>query len=654
MRLWMLVALTTITVACSNEDLPVDKPQTTNKVTIHAGIAEPKETRMSVTDTGTFGAENLELKWETGDSFDVYGDDGTKKATFKIENATEISPDGKSATFTYADAGEVPEITNGTAYFGETDANQFIVPGEQSATDIRFFSGKKLPMKAENITIDPETTPNITFKHMAYVLKFSFRLPEGASNPETVSLTSSNNNALSTVDGTYTTSETFALNNYEFNGKPATFDAYIPLFPGTSGLGDLTVQISGDGGEIGTFGPTASGTAPFEAGKIYSAKIAYATDKAGSLVETSVFDQTVAGMVKAQLDKISYESGDGESPETTYEIASASQLRKLIFESSATNNYAGKYFKLTTDIHVTADIWTPLGTTAKPFLGNFDGNGHSITGTLNLNNNDYGFFGRIADNTSPITIKNLTVNADVSATGKKYIGGIIGSIRISSSKGDAITIENCHFNGHLTAGEYVGGIVGSPNIDSGANQAAIVEIKNCTTRGSITTDGATATTGGIIGIARDRSVVSSCINYAELTGTGSTIGGIVGNNTNGTIKDCTNYGKIDGIRSIGGIVGNVATSSSSTSTFIGNNNYGTIGSASASNVGGIAGTGGTSSGIESYTNNTNYSEDIAGNSFVGGLWGSWSATGSDNNDNNINETSVPDKGANLTPYPPNP
>lgn len=628
MQLLASVAIMTLAVACTNDDVLDQKLPGNNKTTIRAHMPQQAETRMTYTNGyDENNAEILELKWEVGDEFYIY-QATTKKATFKIENAEAISDDGKSASFTYTGDGDVPAITGGVAYFSKEPTEIFggldvYVPTQQSANDSRLFGNEgKLPMKAESINISAGATslPDITFGHMAYVLKFSFRLPAvtGARlNPTTVELTAQNN-VLAVNNNELNGNSEFTLTDYDLGNAATSFDVYIPLFSTSQGFGSyLIVTLKSGETEIGKFSATPVGeSTPFEAGKMYTAKIAFNSEGVGAPIQTSVFDNTVAGMT--DFDGINYGGGDGNEA-TPIEIGSAQQLKKLINEVQNGEKYAGKFFKLTTDIHVTADTWTPLGDYSHAFFGNFDGNGHSITGTLNLSSNNSGFFGYINKNTSDMVIKNLTVAANVTSSNNQ-IGGIVGVINLTTN---SVTIENCHFSGNLTAGCVAGGILGCLGVIHSTVDELV--IKNCTSRGSIVANSAEQTYDGLGGIvgqfsgSNDKGSISNCKNYATVTGASvadGRVGGILGSMGVGKISDCVNYGKIDAIASVGGILGDLSYDDS---TLERNENHGTIGNANATRVGGIVGLAETYN--ITFTGNTNHSNKIYGSSYVGGLGG---------------------------------
>ncbi len=160
--------------------------------------------------------------------------------------------------------------------------------------------------------------------------------------------------------------------------------------------------------------------------------------------------------------------------------------------------------------------WDYIGghdSTKLNFIGTFEGNGHKINGVY-VNTTEQkdavGIFGATTG-----SIYNLTVK-DSYIKGVNNTGGIVGVI-----KG---TIENCNnFNTIVTGTGYqIGGIVG---LCSGL-------VKKCSNNGYIS------------GIAGEQSYNDSF-----------EVGGICGVITEGSIIDCTNYGKINGGSNLGGIVG---------------------------------------------------------------------------------------------------
>ena len=145
--------------------------------------------------------------------------------------------------------------------------------------------------------------------------------------------------------------------------------------------------------------------------------------------------------------------------------------------------------RLMTDINIQASAWTPINN----FRGTFDGNGHTISGTLNITVTDtehnVGLFGEVYS----ATIRDLNVTADATVEGTIgdftcYAGGIIGSANSS-------TLSRCTYAGNLSvsvAANYricAGGIAGFASTSS--------TISYCTNTGTISTEGSTTELGSI-------------------------------------------------------------------------------------------------------------------------------------------------------------
>ena len=212
--------------------------------------------------------------------------------------------------------------------------------------------------------------------------------------------------------------------------------------------------------------------------------------------------------------------------------------------------------------------WTPIAP-ANGYKGTFDGQGYAISGiyynpgidTAFYSTYYAGFFGCHIDDGG--IVRNLTLkDTYIGAPREKSTydaGGIAGMV---ASGG---TVENCHFDGTVTAddtnGTYtIGGI-------AGRNQGVI---RNCTTKGLV--KGYTkGDIGGIAGkVARyteDGGYVIGCVNEATVKNTRSDdvliyTGGIAGELYNGNIRDCCNKGNVSAVNDPAGVVSYVYGDSS--------------------------------------------------------------------------------------------
>ena len=121
----------------------------------------------------------------------------------------------------------------------------------------------------------------------------------------------------------------------------------------------------------------------------------------------------------------------------------------------------GKYV-LICDIDLGGVEWIPLGTSDSPFIGEFDGNGFTISNfTITTTSNGYvGLFGYNRGTTKNLGVENFTI--DVSRSGTLYVGGLTGynsgSILNSYAMGEmnATSITNTSFSFETNVGGLVG------------------------------------------------------------------------------------------------------------------------------------------------------------------------------------------------------
>lgn len=159
--------------------------------------------------------------------------------------------------------------------------------------------------------------------------------------------------------------------------------------------------------------------------------------------------------------------------------------------------------------------WTPIGTADKPFSGNFDGNGHTISG-LNYSGEYAGLFGYMNNG----TISNIKL-ADSSFANGTASGGIC-------AVNNGGTIENCAVDNVAVSGGTAGGICGQ---NSGT-------ITDCFFSGNVSSD---RKSGGICG-SNSGTIKSTVSLYA---------GAAVGENAKGDIEYCFYNSDIAGRQKFG-------------------------------------------------------------------------------------------------------
>jgi hypothetical protein len=161
--------------------------------------------------------------------------------------------------------------------------------------------------------------------------------------------------------------------------------------------------------------------------------------------------------------------------------------------------------KLTADIAMESDNqygYTPIGTTDNPYVGHFDGQGHSVT--LRINNPGYDYQGLFGVVTDGVKIEKVIVKGFV--TGKAYVGGIVGGTNGGSSNAKKTDIWYCGNEATITAnGNNGAGIIGV-NMNG---QASII-VTSCYNTGNITSAGEGGALSGWLG--GGWSSVRNCYN----------------------------------------------------------------------------------------------------------------------------------------------
>ena len=219
----------------------------------------------------------------------------------------------------------------------------------------------------------------------------------------------------------------------------------------------------------------------------------------------------------------------------------------------------GMQIKLSNDIDLKSEEWTPIGRKDKAFQGTFDGCGYTISnlkierGVNNSSSNaDMGLFGFTSDGKvmnftlynafvkagidvgaiagTPYTssYSNITLAGDVKVEGYSYVGGMFGknvykgmeNLTVRVNEGSYVKAES------ETYRTYVGGVIGF----MGEGNIIISNVES-----NINVTGSTCDVGGITGIAHYGNTFENCICTGNVTlvnandaGDQLEIGGIAG------------------------------------------------------------------------------------------------------------------------------
>ena len=207
--------------------------------------------------------------------------------------------------------------------------------------------------------------------------------------------------------------------------------------------------------------------------------------------------------------------------------------------NDAVTGYEGEFFKLTVDLDLGNNLWTPIGVATNYFRGNFDGDGHTVS-NLNVktdpakSSEQYGgLFGRILDG----TVKNITIDG-AKVISLKYAGTVAGLLSCTAGTGSA-SIVNCRVMNSEVYGTQPGGIVGrcaTKNSTKGQLKLIGCSVENLYI-GQVSPDDYPAAefenhyVGGIVGCAGSTSIQGCSVKdfTADISGTGfAPAGGIVG------------------------------------------------------------------------------------------------------------------------------
>lgn len=247
------------------------------------------------------------------------------------------------------------------------------------------------------------------------------------------------------------------------------------------------------------------------------------------------------------------------TPGTAMTITTADELRQFAALVNSGIDFDGETVRLGGDIIISGE-WTPIGQGTRdgsgytansiPFMGTFDGNGHSIRG-LEIKTTEgvdcaLGLFGIVAGG----TVKNLTLlDVEIDCSASEMAGAVAGMLCEGGTVSGCTVGAESDDASKVSAGRGNGGIVGRMTLSG--------TIEDCTNYAAITGTSAGGNTGGIVGAAyyaNEGMTISRCHNYGSVSAT-TGVGGIVGL-TSATIADCHNHGEVTGNgTSIGGIAG---------------------------------------------------------------------------------------------------
>lgn len=217
-----------------------------------------------------------------------------------------------------------------------------------------------------------------------------------------------------------------------------------------------------------------------------------------------------------------------------YEIPDVGKLTALQTQVNENGfSYSGKWFRLTNNIDLNNEPWTPIGVdTGHPFSGSLDGGGKSISG-LNVNTSTQyaGLFGAVGE----IAVQSLTLqDGSVTCTNgaTSWCGGLAG-------RSGSLLLNDVHIVNMAISGDGLGGTGGI----LGGGSASMTACSN--TGGSVSGRYA----GGMAGLGNTNgsSEFTRCTNSAAIKGE-AYAGGISGDHRGegNNFANCRNEGLVNG------------------------------------------------------------------------------------------------------------
>jgi len=259
-----------------------------------------------------------------------------------------------------------------------------------------------------------------------------------------------------------------------------------------------------------------------------------------------------------------------------YTISSTDQLLALsnivngtagvLINNGKADNFATKIITLTANLDMSnynypggSSGWTSIGNNAAhPFIGDFDGQYHSIKNLVSSFSSDtlIGLFGYMKNGKiGQLILEDVNIQTDT----LPVITHTAGLVAYIESFYDSAIVENCSVTGSIIASRSGnnGGLIGS------IYSFGFAKVRNCTSSVNLLNGNSC----GMIGhINTNRSVtVLNCINNGSISctnGLGSFGGGLIGQVQNYyskqcLISNCTNAGEVSNFYSGGGLIGHI-------------------------------------------------------------------------------------------------
>lgn len=224
-----------------------------------------------------------------------------------------------------------------------------------------------------------------------------------------------------------------------------------------------------------------------------------------------------------------FEKGSGTA-EDPYIIATAADLARI----EELSDIPGLYYKQAADIDLsTVGDWVPIGTTANPFRGTYDGDGHIIE-NLKMTRNKVGRYSGLFGSVGDSEIKNVGM-----VGGSIYSPGISGGALVGSAVSGKLIITGCYNEScQVYTGYAASGL-------AGGSMGGHVVMENCYNLARVESAGGSASAGLCTG-GNKLDSFTNCYNAGVVINTETRNKGPIRASTQGTIKNCYYDSEVEG------------------------------------------------------------------------------------------------------------
>ena len=467
--LLLLGALAFLFSACTREEEGRPGETEGTVFTLKASFAEAG----AKAEVGSDGS----CSWQAGDKIAVYDAVGG--------NFCEFTTEAGDGVFTFTGApGASYDFTH--AYYPSSFAGgamEITLPGSYSVEDIQTTSAFPMTGNVEE--------GNIRLCHLAALLKYNLKgIPATATSIELSSPTVSLSGSFP-VEGSSLNDGWISADGENFTDHPdVEFKSGVDFreIHARSGAGAVSISLVPGANENITFYlPLPIGAYAF------TTRIKAGEDILYENTTTALKDIYRAHLVQMHPFKPGFGGGTGTAS-SPYLISTPAHFMEL--SGTTDPDFLSASYLQTADLDLAGASFSPCGSSAAPFTGVYDADGHSISNlSVSVSGDNAGLFGCISGG----TVRKLNIaSSSVSASGQNA-GSIAGLLtnggRISSCRVDAAstvtsgaraagsivgkvvggTIDNCASHGNVTGYDCVGGIAGFLN-PNGTNEVLVI---NC-------------------------------------------------------------------------------------------------------------------------------------------------------------------------------